>query len=111
MTTTPSPSEGRKDDSDKLHRMELIAPEFMFGVSRVLQFGALKYEDRNWELGMKWSRVFGALMRHLWSWWAGQQNDEETGMPHLWHAGCCVMFLIAYEQRKTGEDDRWAPTE
>lgn len=96
---------GRKDDQNKI-RMELIAPELMAAVGKVLTFGAAKYEDRNWEQGMKWSRVFGAAMRHLWLWWAGQKKDKESGYSHLWHAACCIMFLIAYEERKVGEDDR-----
>lgn len=62
--------------------------------------------DRNWELGMNWSRVFGALMRHMWAWWGGEKVDPETGKSHLWHAGCCIAFLIAYEERKVGNDDR-----
>ena len=65
-----------------------------------------KTGDRNWEKGMKWGRVYGALMRHLWAWWRGEKADPETGMSHLWHAGCCIAFLITYEQRGIGEDDR-----
>lgn len=98
-------SEGRKDDAAKV-RYELLPPELLDGVSQILTFGAAKYEDRNWEKGMKWSRVFGALMRHMWAWWGGQHTDPETGKSHLWHAACCIAFLMAYEARKIGEDDR-----
>lgn len=97
--------EGRKDDQGKI-RLELIPPELLFCVGDILTSGAIKYESRNWERGMKWSRVFGALMRHLWAWWAGEKADPETGKSHLWHAGACVAFLIAYEARGTGDDDR-----
>lgn len=97
--------EGVKWDRGKLP-FHLLPPELLEGVSSVLQFGAQKYSARNWELGMAWSRPFGALMRHMWAWWRGEDRDEETGMSHLWHAGCCIAFLIAYEQRKVGEDDR-----
>lgn len=98
-------SEGLKDDQDKV-RMELLPPELLIGTAKVLTFGAKKYTDRNWELGTKWSRVFGALQRHLWAWWGGERFDTETGYSHLWHAACCLAFLIAYEARKTGTDDR-----
>lgn len=107
--------EGRKDDGGKV-RIELFPGDALFAISQVLTFGATKYADRNWELGMSWGRVFGALQRHLWSWWQGKapttksflfgELDTETGMSHLWHAGCCVVFLIAYEQREIGTDDR-----
>lgn len=108
-------SEGLKYDAGKV-RLELLPPELLFGVATILTFGANKYEDRNWEKGMKWSRVFGALMRHMWAWWGGKgpttksfllgELDDETGKSHLWHAGCCLAFLIAYEEREVGEDDR-----
>lgn len=99
--------QGRKDDSDKT-RYELLPPELLENISKVLTFGAKKYADRNWEQGMNWSRVYGALMRHLWSWWNPFEpdTDPETGMSHLHHAGCCIAFLITYEQRKIGNDDR-----
>ena len=96
---------GVKHDSDK-SRIDLIAPEMLFGIGHVLRFGADKYTDRNWEQGMRWGRVFAALMRHMWAWWRGERYDDETGMSHLWHAGCCIMFLIAMEERQIGEDDR-----
>ena len=97
---------GHKDDADKV-RMELIPPELMIAVGDILTSGAKKYDDRNWEQGMKWSRVYGALLRHLIAWWGGEKKDPETGRSHLWHAGCCITFLIAYEMRGVGEDDRW----
>lgn len=100
-----SETEGIKFDQDKLP-MHLLPPELLEGVASVLGYGATKYTSRNWELGMDWSRPFGALMRHMWAWWRGQDVDDETGMSHLWHAGCCLAFLIAYEQRKVGKDDR-----
>jgi len=99
-------SEGRKDDTGKV-RIELFPPEAMFAISSILTFGAGKYGDRNWEEGMNWSRVFGALMRHMWAWWRGEKADAETGYSHLWHAGCCIAFLIAYEARGSGADDRF----
>lgn len=103
----PNEDVGRKDDQDKT-RYDLIPPELLESIAVILTFGAKKYEDRNWEQGMKWSRVFGALMRHLWAWWNPfvPDTDSETGKSHLWHAGCCIAFLIAYEARKVGTDDR-----
>jgi len=97
--------EGTKDDAGK-PRMDLLPPELLFAVATVLAFGAKKYDDRNWEKGMSWGRVFAALMRHLWAWWRGEKTDDETGFSHLWHAGCCIAFLIAFEARDIGEDDR-----
>lgn len=99
---------GVKHDGDKI-RYDLLPPEFLHGVADILTFGAKKYEARNWERGIAYSRVFGALMRHLWAWWAGKDLDDETGKSHLWHAGCCLAFLITYEARGMGGYDDRSP--
>lgn len=99
------PAEGVKHDKEKV-RYDLLPPELLEGVAQILTFGAKKYGDRNWELGMDWMRVFGALQRHLWAWRSGEDVDPETSKSHLWHAGCCIAFLMAYEARKTGTDNR-----
>ena len=98
-------TEGRKNDIGKA-RHDLIPPELPDAVAQVLAFGANKYGERNWEKGMKWGRPYAALMRHMWAWWRGEKADPETGMSHLWHASCCLAFLVAFEARKTGVDDR-----
>jgi len=101
-------SEGNKFDGGKLP-WHLLPPDALEEITRVLQFGANKYGDRNWEQGMAWHRPFSALMRHMWAWWRGEDTDPETGITHLAHAGCCILFLLAYEKRGVGTDDR--PTE
>lgn len=96
---------GYKHDEDKL-RYDLVPTDALRGIVSILTFGAKKYTARNWESGMDWSRVYGALQRHLNAWWGGEATDSETGRSHLWHAGCCILFLIAYENRNIGTDDR-----
>ncbi len=94
-----------KYDSGKI-RLELFPGDALYAISDILTYGAKKYQVRGWEKGMEWSRVFGALQRHLWAWWGGEKLDSETKKSHLWHAGCCIVFLIAYEIRNIGTDDR-----
>lgn len=97
---------GHKDDADKA-RMDLIPPEAIWALAAVMTVGAAKYEDRNWEKGMAWSRPYAALMRHMLAWWGGEDKDPETRYSHLWHALCCVVFLVAYEEWGMTEfDDR-----
>ena len=96
---------GVKHDGDKLP-WHLLPTDAIRCIVVVLAFGASKYAARNWELGMDWSRPYAALLRHLTSWWEGEKADPETGYSHLWHAGCCILFLIAYELRGIGKDDR-----
>lgn len=97
--------EGVKFDSGKL-RMDLLPTDALEALARILTDGAVKYGARNWEKGMAWSRPYAALLRHLLAWWGGQDTDPESGHPHLWHVLTNAAFLVAYEQRKIGEDDR-----
>lgn len=98
----------KNDRQDEKCRMELVSPTLLWGIGWILSFGAAKYGDRNWERGMKWSRPFGAIMRHLWAWFTGEDIDPESGQPHLWHAATNIMFLIHYESYDayTQWDDR-----
>jgi len=45
-------------------------------------------------------------LRHLTAWWAGEDLDPESGLHHLAHAACCLMFLLEYTQTHTELDDR-----
>ena len=94
-----------KDDNAKT-RYDLLPPELLEETARVLTFGAQKYSAHNWAQGASWSRYFSAMMRHMWAWWRGEDNDPETGFSHLAHAACCLSFLIAYQRRGLGVDDR-----
>jgi hypothetical protein len=98
-------SEAHKDDGKKAP-WHLLPFDALRGIVAVLGFGAGKYGERNWEQGMAWSRPYAALLRHVTAWFEGEAKDPETGMSHLWHAGCCILFLIAYEIRGIGTDDR-----
>ena len=97
--------EGVKFDQGKL-RMDLLPPEVETAIARILTDGADKYGSRNWEHGMAWSRPYAALRRHLIAWWSGEDTDPESGHSHLWHVLTNAAFLVAYEQRNIGKDDR-----
>lgn len=99
-----SPATAIKHDSNKL-RMDLIPPEAELALAEILTYGANKYADRNWEKGFEggpqanWDRIYGALRRHLLMYLLGERLDQESGKPHLWHALCCMAFLVTYEVR------------
>lgn len=97
--------EGKKFDEAKLP-WHLLPGDAVEEIVKVLDFGAKKYSERNWEQGMSWNRPFAALMRHMWAWWRREEADPETGLSHLAHAGCCILFLLAYEKRTIGKDNR-----
>jgi hypothetical protein len=101
-------TEGTKDDDGKL-RYDLVPVEALEEITKVLTFGIKKYEPRNWEKGLTYGRVYAALERHMKKWWKSPgELDKDTGLSHLAHAGCCIFFLLTYEERGMGKefDDR-----
>lgn len=97
---------GIKHDGEKTP-LHLLPPDALEEIAKTLKFGADKYEPYNWAKGMKWSRVYGALLRHAFAFWRGEENDPETGLSHMAHAGACILFILSYVLRGTGEDDRF----
>jgi len=96
---------GRKDDTGKL-RYDLIPPYALQRLAEVYTIGAGKYEDRNWEKGIPWGRIFAAMMRHAWAWWNGEQNDQVDGQHHLASVAWTAFALMEYEITHPELDDR-----
>lgn len=64
-------------------------------IVKVLEFGAQKYERDNWKkVEDAQHRYTKAALRHLVAYTQGEVNDPESGLPHLAHLGCCVLFLL-----------------
>lgn len=103
--------QAKKYDGGK-PRMELLPREGLEEIAKVLTFGAAKYDAHNWRKGMAWSRLAGACARHLFAWVAGENKDPESGLSHLAHAGCCIVFLLTYEAHPqyAAQDDRHKET-
>ncbi len=85
---------GRKDDGAKI-RTDLLPIRALLAVAEVMTFGASKYGANNWQNVKPKSRYFGAALRHLFARALGELSDPETGLPHLAHASCCVLFLLS----------------
>lgn len=99
------PDEGVKHDGDKLP-WHLIPWDALQEVVKVLQFGERKYAARNWEKGMAWHRLIRAAIGHTIEFARGRNKDPESNLHPLAHAACCILFLIAYDVRGVGTDDR-----
>ena len=96
---------GLKFDTGKAP-WELMPFDALEVVAQVLEKGKVKYEARNWERGMAWGRLLGGVFRHLRAYAMREDRDPETGLPHLAHAACGILFLLAYFLRGSGDDDR-----
>lgn len=97
---------GLKFDAGKI-RLDLLPVIPLEEIGKVLTFGAKKYSERNWEKGFSWSRPYGAALRHIFAFWRGEKYDPETGLHHLAHAACCILFLLEFDLASgAGKDDR-----
>lgn len=99
-------SGGLKYDTGKVP-LELLPVEALIEIAKVMAFGAEKYGRHNWRKGMAWSRLVGAILRHLFAWMLEEDKDPESNLSHLAHAGCDILFLMSYELGGSGEDDRY----
>lgn len=83
--------------------VSLVEPEFILGVAEVLTMGAKKYAIDNWKLMTDEDirRVKDSLLRHTLAYTSGELIDKESGLSHLYHAGCNLMFLDYHSRQKT----------
>lgn len=83
-------------------RFDLIPTRALWLLACLYGRGCQKYADRNWERGYKWSLSYAAMQRHATKYWAGENADPETGVPHLiavaWHAFALVTFAVTHPE-------------
>lgn len=94
-----------KYDGGKL-RWSLLPLVAVREVVKVLEYGAKKYTKGDVSGADNWKtvphlreRYWDAAVRHLVAWQLGEPKDDETGLSHLAHATCCLLFLLWDEER------------
>ena len=99
-------SEGRKFDSEK-PKLYLLPPKSIIEIGKVLTYGAEKYDAENWrKVDDLQNRYTSAALRHIFAHIDGEEVDEETGLSHLAHAMCCLLFKLEDELLGKGEEER-----
>lgn len=85
---------GVKYDNGKA-MYSLLPPSAIHLVAKVLTFGARKYSPDNWKkVPNLRSRYIDALLRHVFAYMRGERVDQESNLPHLAHAICCILFIL-----------------
>ncbi|KKL79772.1 hypothetical protein LCGC14_2011520 [marine sediment metagenome] len=102
---TEETTEGKKFDGDK-EKFDLLPMRPLLELAQLFTTGAAKYGIRNWEKGMKFGRLFAAMMRHAIKWWAGEKYDQENGQHHLVAVMWNAMVLMELEKTHPEMDDR-----
>ena len=70
-------------------RYDLIPPHSLKRLADILEKGALKYSDRNWEKGMPLTRYVDSCMRHLLQYVEGWRDEDHLGQA-FWNLMACV---------------------
>ena len=98
-----------KSDKGK-PRPSLIYYSFIKELCKVREHGIAKYGNKeDWrETENYQERYLEAIFRHIFLYAEGEKNEDESGLNHLAHAACDIMFLI--EGEKNGRRNE-RPTE
>ncbi len=74
---------------------ELLPAKAIDEVVQVLAFGRKKYCANGWRKYGKdnLQKLMGAALRHIFAWQRGELDDKETGIDHLAHAACNLLFI------------------
>lgn len=99
-TETGTESTGMKHDSDKLLYRPLMSglAVALTAVSAVLSYGAQKYKVDSWQTVPEGRRRYeDAYYRHQMARQMGEVYDEESGLPHMAHELCNLMFMFWFD--------------
>ncbi len=88
-----------KADAGKL-KPTLVPPSLVYAVAAVRGYGEVKYGGSESWREVELERYKDALYRHWLAYLSGEENDPESGFPHLWHLACNAAFLIEKEADK-----------
>jgi hypothetical protein len=91
----------KKFDSGKLE-YDMFPNSVLEDAIKVMMYGAYTkgYSKNNWMLCEDINRYYNALRRHTEAWRAGETLDPESGLPHLSHALCNLVFMSYLEKPK-----------
>jgi hypothetical protein len=87
-------------------RYDLIPLSTLKSAADVFEYGTEKYAPWNWAKGMEWTVPYACLLRHLDAWFRGEDNDPESGLPHIGHALCNLIMLAHYRDVYQEGDNR-----
>lgn len=97
---------GNRYNEGKL-KWSLVSWAALVPMVKVLMFGAQKYENWNWNKGLKYTEICESMQRHLISFIQGENNDPESKLEHVGHILCNAMFLSYMYLFRKDLDDRY----
>ena len=89
--------------------MRQLPLEGLAAGAAALEYGAMKYEDRNWEKGLPWQQMIDSLKRHIDDFERRNDYDDGpsgSGLHHVCMIMAGALMLSSSVIRGIGEDDR-----
>ena len=102
VTSTTGAEKGTKEA-----RYDLIPVPALDYLARLYGKGAQKYAEHNWRLGYNYSLSYAAAQRHMNAFWAGEDIDPETQVPHVINAAFHMFALATFLTEHPEMDDRF----
>ena len=93
----------QRDVVDGKGRYDLISPIMIERLAKLLQRGAEKYNDRNWEKGMPLSVYMDSGMRHLFKFLEGHR-DEYHLIAAIWNLQALLHIEEMVKRGKLSEE-------
>jgi hypothetical protein len=91
-------------------QLNLVPPSSIIYQALAMEDGARKYGPYNWRQNKVITSIYvAAAMRHLQSYWDGEENASDSGKPHLAHALACLGIIVDAKETGNLVDDRPLP--
>lgn len=88
-----------KSDAGKV-RLTLVPLRIIWAIAKIRMFGIKKYPSLDSWKQVEVERYRDAAFRHFLRYLEDPYgNDEESGLPHLWHHACNIAFLCELEDK------------
>lgn len=95
-----------KNDFGKVQYSDL--PSYTLeSVAHVFNYGQQKYSKFNYLQGMEWLRYYDACLRHMQTWYRGDDKDKESNLHHIDHAIASLCMLRENIHLQVGQDNRF----
>lgn len=102
--------EGVKYDDGKplAGDMIMIFPHALMGVAKCIEWGSHKYPqtDNYIRLNNGYKRYMNGIMRHLLKMMLGQQYDDETKLPHIYHVCWNALAICEHWFKDQTEEEK-----
>lgn len=102
--------EGVKYDNGKplAGDMIMIFPHALMGVAKCIEWGSHKYPQTDNYIRLKngYKRYMNGIMRHLLKMMLGQQYDDETKLPHIYHVCWNALAICEHWFKNQTEEEK-----